>query len=57
MIFCKSKKSAGRTLENIVPFITNKLFLKINLQKTTVNHVSKIKYLGYDSTGTRGNVD
>ncbi len=47
IIFCKSQKSAERTLNNIVPYITKKLFLKINLQKTTVSHVSKIKYLGY----------
>ncbi len=47
VIFCKSKKSAKRTLKNIVPYITEKLFLKINLQKTTVSHVREIKYLGY----------
>ena len=47
LILCKSRKSAERTMENIVPFITGKLFLKVNLQKTTVSHVSKIKYLGY----------
>lgn len=47
IIFCKSRKSAERTLKNIVPYITGKLFLKVNLQKTTVSHVSKIKYLGY----------
>ena len=47
MIMCRSKKSAERTLENIVPFITGKLFLKVNLQKTTVGHISKVKYLGY----------
>ena len=47
MILCKSRKSAERTLEKIVPFITDKLFLKVNLQKTTVCHISKVKYLGY----------
>ena len=47
MIFCKSKKSAERTLEHIVPYITEKLFLKVNLQKTKVAHISKVKYLGY----------
>lgn len=47
MIFCKSRKSAERTLEKIVPFIEKKLFLKVNKEKTTVAHVSKIKYLGY----------
>lgn len=46
-IFCKSRKSAERALENIVPYIERKLFLKVNRAKTTVSHVSKIKYLGY----------
>ena len=47
MIFCKSRKSAERSLKNILPFITNKLFLKVNVEKTCVEHVSKVKYLGY----------
>lgn len=47
MIFCKSRKSAERTLESIVPYIEGKLFLKVNREKTTVAHISKIKYLGY----------
>lgn len=47
MIFCKSKKSAQRTLENIIPFIEEKLFLKVNRKKTEVAHISKVKYLGY----------
>jgi RNA-directed DNA polymerase len=47
MIFCKSKKSAVRTLENITPYIEGKLFLKVNREKTKVAHISKVKYLGY----------
>ena len=47
IIFCKSSKSAERTLKNIVSYIEGKLFLKVNREKTTVSHVSKIKYLGY----------
>lgn len=47
MIFCKSKKSAERTLKNIIPFIERKLFLKVNRKKTGVEHISKVKYLGY----------
>ena len=47
MIFCKSKRGAKRTLETIVPFIEKKLFLKVNNDKTTVAHMSKVKYLGY----------
>ena len=47
MVFCKSRKSEVRTLENILPYIEKKLFLKVNRRKTKVAHVSKVKYLGY----------
>ena len=47
MIFCKSRKSAERTLRNILPYIEEKLFLKVNREKTCVAHISKVKYLGY----------
>jgi RNA-directed DNA polymerase len=47
VIFCKSKRSAKRTLENIVPFIEKKLFLKVNKEKTVVDYVGKIKFLGF----------
>lgn len=47
MIFCKSKKSASRTLNNIVPYVEGKLFLRVNLDKTKVAHISKVKYLGH----------
>ncbi|MGL5636926.1 MAG: group II intron reverse transcriptase/maturase [Bacteroidales bacterium] len=47
MILCKSKKSARRTLEKIVPFIENKLFLKVNHDKTEVAYIGKVKFLGF----------
>lgn len=47
MIFCKSRKSANRTLESIVPYIEGKLFLKVNRNKTEMAHISRVKYLGY----------
>jgi group II intron reverse transcriptase/maturase len=47
MIFCKSKKSAERTLNSITKYIERKLFLKVNREKTKVAYVSKVKYLGY----------
>ena len=47
MIFCKSKRSAGRVLNNIVPYIEGKLFLRVNREKTTVAHVRYVKFLGY----------
>jgi len=47
VILCKSKRSAERTLANIVPYIENKLFLKVNREKTVTAYVSRIKFLGY----------
>lgn len=47
VIFCKSKRSAERTLASIVPFIEQKLFLKVNREKTMVAYVKGIKFLGY----------
>lgn len=47
MIFCKSRKSAERSLRKIIPFIEGKLYLKVNRKKTSVAHISKVNYLGY----------
>jgi group II intron reverse transcriptase/maturase len=47
VIFCKSKRSASRTLTTILPFIEDKLFLKVNHEKTVVSYVGKIKFLGF----------
>jgi RNA-directed DNA polymerase len=46
-IFCKSRRSASRILENIIPFIEGKLFLKVNRDKTTVDLASRVKFLGF----------
>lgn len=54
VILCKSKRSAERTLANIVPYIENKLFLKVNREKTTTAYVSKIKFLGYSFYVNKG---
>lgn len=47
VILCKSKRSAERTLANIVPFIEDKLFLRVNREKTVTAYISRIKFLGY----------
>jgi len=47
IIFCKSKRSANHTLTNILPYIENKLFLKVNQEKTAVSYIGKIKFLGF----------
>ena len=54
MIFCKSKKSAERTLQNILPYIEDILFLKVNREKTCVAHICKVKYLGYTFYNHKG---
>jgi hypothetical protein len=46
-IFVRSQKSAERTLRNIHPFIENKLFLRINEEKTATGYVGRIKFLGF----------
>jgi len=46
-IFCKSKKAANRTLNHILLYIEEKLFLRVNREKTQVAYVGKVKYLGY----------
>lgn len=47
MIFCKSKRAAARVCESITRFIEDKLFLKVNREKTNVAYFNKVKYLGY----------
>jgi len=47
VILCKSKRSARRTMTNITPYIEEKLFLKVNKEKTVVANIRRIKFLGY----------
>lgn len=47
MIFCKSRKSANRTLNNILPYIEGKLFLKVNRAKTVIDYFGNVKFLGF----------
>jgi hypothetical protein len=42
------------TLEHIVPFIENRIFLRVNKVKTQVSPVSKLKFLGYSFYNTKG---
>ena len=47
MILCKSRRGAERTKASITRYIEGKLFLKVNREKTSVAHISQVKYLGY----------
>jgi len=48
MILCRSRRGAERTCASITKFIEDRLFLKVNREKTHVGYIgSGMKYLGY----------
>ena len=47
LLFAKTKRSAQRILEHIVPFIEDKLLLRVNREKTVVAYIGKVKFPGY----------
>lgn len=46
-IYVKSKKAANRIMESITKFIEEKLKLKVNKDKSTVDRPWKLKFLGF----------
>lgn len=47
VILCRSRRSAERTMQNIISFIEGKLLLKVNRDKSKAAHVREVKFLGY----------
>lgn len=47
LIFCRSKRAAGRTKRSITRFIEDVLYLRVNKGKTTTGYVRGMKFLGY----------
>lgn len=47
LLFAKTKRSAKRIMEHILPFIEGKLKLRVNREKTSVAYIGHIKFLGY----------
>lgn len=54
MLLCKSKRSAERTKDSIIKFIEEKLFLKVNKEKTSVGYIKGLKFLGYSFYVAKG---
>ena len=54
LIFCKSKRAANRVRKSISRFIGDKLYLKVNQEKTCVSYVQGVKYLGYSFIVSKG---
>lgn len=52
VIFCKSLRSAERTLSHLLPFIEKKLFLKVNQAKTQVSYFQEVSFLSYSFSRT-----
>ncbi|MDR2138698.1 MAG: group II intron reverse transcriptase/maturase [Tannerella sp.] len=47
LILCRSKRSAERTMVSIIRFIEEKLYLRVNKEKTKTGYVRGMKFLGY----------
>lgn len=47
LILVKSKRATERVRDSIASFVEKKLFLRVNLDKTTLGSLSGKKYLGY----------
>lgn len=47
LIMVKSEEAANRVMESITTFITKKLGLKVNVEKSKVARPNQIKYLGF----------
>lgn len=47
MILCRSIRSAERVMGSIIPFIEDRLILRVNREKSRADKVSNVKFLGY----------
>jgi len=56
VLFAKTKRSANRIMEHILPFIEEKLKLRVNRDKTSVAYIGRIKFLGYGFYPTKGGI-
>lgn len=54
LILCKSKRSAERSMESLVSYIEQKLYLKVNREKSTVAYITQVKFLGYSFYKRKG---
>ncbi len=54
LILCKSKRGSERVMTSITNFIENKLYLKVNREKSQVASTRGIKFLGYSFYKLKG---
>ena len=53
-IYVKSEKAAKRVMESVVRYLTEKLKLKVNQQKSAIDHPWNRKFLGFSFTKEKG---
>jgi len=54
VILCRSERSAERVMGSTIRLIEDKLFLKVNKEKSQTVPVSKVKFLGYSFYKSKG---
>lgn len=54
LLFARCKRSAQRIMAHILPFIENKLKLRVNKEKTKVAYIGHVKFLGYGFYPSKG---
>jgi RNA-directed DNA polymerase len=54
IIMCSNKRSAARIMRSMIRFIEDKLFLKVNREKSQTAPMSKVKFLGYSFYKMKG---
>ncbi len=54
IILCRSKRSAERVMSATIRYIEDRLFLKVNMDKSQTAVISKVKYLGYSFYKMKG---
>ncbi len=54
VILCRNKRSAERVMSSIIRYIKDKLFLKVNREKSQTAPISKVKFLGYSFYKMKG---
>jgi group II intron reverse transcriptase/maturase len=47
LILCKSKRGASRTMGSIIRYIEQRLYLKVNVEKSTIASITGVKFLGH----------
>jgi group II intron reverse transcriptase/maturase len=54
VILCRSKRSAERVMGSIIRFLEDKLFLRVNREKSQTAPIRKVKFLSYSFYKTKG---